>query len=220
MAKKKKNLSKTGGVIVIILFIGSTLAIGLRSLSDDSPEIIEGKEKIEFEGYTFYYDPIENSYSIFAKIEDNRIEYITDVKDATTRFAFRGDPRNISSINLDEDVVDIILNSNKIYLAYNPNEENLSKIAIAGIEIVRLTGNVFRIPSVEAYTEDADPVDPNVPLKTCEDATELTPIIFLEITDTTEIISEGNCIYVRGKNADELIEASDKLGMNLVGVKI
>lgn len=220
MAKKKNNLSQTGVIIVAVLLIGSTLAIGLHSLSEDQPDIIEGREKIDVNGYTFYFDPEENTYSIFAKIENNQILYNIDLKKATTRFAFREDPRILSNIPLNEDVVNIILSSNKLYLSYNPNDVNISKIAIAGIQIARITGNVFRIPTTEAYTEDAQPVDPNIPLRTCEDATDSSAVIILQITDTTEIISEGRCIIVKGENADELIQSADKLGMNLVGVKI
>ena len=151
MAKKKnQNLGKTGVILIAVLLIGSTLAIGLSSLGDDDPEIIKDKDKFEYEGYTFYYDSIENTYSIFAQIENNQIIYDVSMKDVTTRFAFREDPRNLSDIPLDIEAVTKILSASKIYLAYNPNENNISKIAISGIEIARFTGNVYKIPTVEA----------------------------------------------------------------------
>lgn len=222
MAKKKdKNLGKTGVIIVAILLVGSTLAIGLHSLDDTSdPSIIEDKEKIEVNGYTFYYDSQEDTYSIFAKIADNKIYYIEDLREATTRFAFRENPQNLSEVYLEPGVVDKILNSNKIYLAYNPNSKNISRITVAGIEIARLTGNVFKISTVEAYTEDADPIDPNVPLRDCNDSTNSTTVLSLEVSNSTEILLDNGCVHVKGSTADELIKSADKLGMNLVGIEV
>lgn len=210
---------KYGVMIVIILFVGSTLAIGIGTLSRDSPPPgIEDKEEIQIGEYTFYYDEIDNSYSIFAKIANNHIYYDIPLMEATSRFAFRADPRNMQFINMDPEVVDKILSGNRIYLTYSPNEDNISKVVVAGIQIARLVGNVFGLRLTEAYTEDSDPINEMVPLKDCSDASDTVTVIQLETADTTEIVSEGNCVIVRGKDANELINAADKVGMNLLGI--
>lgn len=211
---------KYGVIIIIILFLGSTLAIGLQTLGQTEPTIIKDKEEIIVKDYTFYFDDVENTYSIFAKIENNQIIYNIPLTEATTRFAFREDPRTIGEIHLDEDVTDKLLAGNKIYLTYNPNENNVSKIVVAGIEVARILGNVFGLNIIEAYTEDANPINEDVPLRDCSDASNTTTVIQLEVSDKTEIISEGNCIILKGTTPDELIRSADKLGMNLIGIEL
>lgn len=221
MAKKDKKLGKTGVILIAVLLIGSTLAIGLRSLGgEEKPQVLKNTEKIEFQNYTFYYEEKSKNYYAFANINKNQIEYVSDPNKATTRFGFRVDPRKVSGIPLEEGAVDTIVTSDKVYISFNPNQKNLSKVSIAGAQVSRLTGKVYKINTVGAYTEDAQPIEPSVPLRNCTDATNTTTVITLKVGDETEITSEDNCVFVKGKTPDKLIKAADKLGYNLVGIEI
>ena len=168
--------------------------------------------------YTFY-EELDGTYSIFARIEDNEINYVELPKDATTKFVFRADPRNVSEIYLDATAAAKVISSKKIYLAFNPNQPDLGQMGIATYEVARITAEVYRIQTISVFTEDAVPPDPNVPLRTCADATNTTTVITFEITNTTtKVYSAGNCVYVQGADADGLILAADRLGMALVNI--
>jgi len=71
---------------------------------------------------------------------------------------------------------------------------------------------------IDAYTQDADPIDPDVPIKTCSDSTTETLVIEFKIGTKDEVYMNGNCVVVEGKTADSLIESSDRLGYALVGI--
>ncbi len=131
---------------------------------------------------------------------------------------FRADPRNLSEIYITQDAVSRILNAKKVYISFNPNQQGLGEIRIATYQIARIIAKL-NIPVVGAYSEDADPIEPNIPIRDCSKSLEWIPVIMLELGDETKITS-GDCIYVRGATYDELILAADKLGMHLVGIRI
>lgn len=92
-------------------------------------------------------------------------------------------------------------------------------MAVAGAEISRITG-LYGITTVSAYTKDSEPVNPNIPIRTCADVKEGTGVIILEPNATTGINLKDGCVLVSGATADDLILAADKLGMNLLGIKV
>jgi len=204
---KKKRIPwwKKAMVIIPIIFL-STWALAMWNPLEGSEERPENV--FDISGYTFF-ELDDGTYGTYVMANDNKIPV-----------AFRLDPRNASEIYLEQEVIQPILNSAKVYITFNPNQENLAKIAVASAEIARITG-LYGINTVGAYTEDSDPVNPNVPLKTCNDANNQTSIIIMEITDSTGVsLGENNCIHVKGETADDLILAADKLGFNLLGIKV
>lgn len=133
---------------------------------------------------------------------------------------FRLDPREAEGIEVSNESTEKIYTSDKVYVTYNPNVDEVSKVAIAAIEISRVIPLITGLAITEAFTEDANPINPDIPLKTCDDATETTAVIQLEISDVNEVIREGECVIVKGTNPDDLILSADKFGMHLVGLKV
>ena len=114
--------------------------------------------------------------------------------------------------------------SSKIYITFDPNDENLGEFATAGVEISRLTGGLYNIPTIGAYTQDSDPINPNIPLKTCdEDATDSVTIITIDKVsggDQDGAFLQKDCIFIKAENTEDLRLIADRIGMNLIGITI
>ena len=132
---------------------------------------------------------------------------------------FRLDPREAGNISLEDQAVQQIINSKKIYLTFNPNHPDIAKIIVAAGEVARII-SLYGIEVITAYTEDSSPVNLNIPLKTCEDVSEEIGIVYINTGEATEVIVDMGCVVVNGKTADETIMAADKLGMNLIGIRL
>lgn len=209
--KKKMSIwAKIFAVIVIISMTGWIFAAYLDNPDNQNNGNKKYEGGFEISGYTFY-DLQDGTFGTFIGSGSEEIP-----------IAFRLDPRNASNISLADDSVARILAATKAYVVVNPNNQTeLAKIAVAAAEISRILP-LYNITTVGAYTEDSNPPNPNVPIKTCDDATNTTAVIHLKIDPDgrTEIKTVDNCVHVIGTTADDLILAADKLGYNLVGITI
>lgn len=201
--KKKINWWKKLMVIIPILFL-STWALSMwNPLEHKQPEGV-----FEVSGYTFYELP-DNTYGTYVVANGQKIPV-----------AFRLDPRNASEFYIQDGVVNEILKTGKTYITFNPNQEDLGKFAVASAEIARITG-LYGINTVGAYTEDSEPVNPNIPLRTCDDVSNTTSVILMQISNETGIyLDNNNCVHVNAENPDELILVADKLGFHLLGLNV
>jgi hypothetical protein len=168
-----------------------------------------------------YGTPIEISGYAFYQLADGTFVTEYETGGGKIPIQFRLDPRAASNMTLDDTSVSAILNSNKIYMTSSPNQPDLGKFAVASAEISRIL-SLYGLETIAAFTEDSDPPSPSVPLRTCDDASlsTKTAVIYLALGNTTGIANYGNCITVTGKTADDLILAADKLGYNLIGIKL
>ena len=204
--KRKFSFWKKLIVGLPILFIAVLMATMV--LGSWNPLEEEQQEGIfDVSGYTFF-ELEDNTYGTYVVANDNKIPV-----------AFRLDPRNASQYYIEEGIVNNILNSAKIYITFNPNQENLAKLAVASAEISRITG-LYGIPTVGAYTEDSEPINENVPLRTCADASDTVTVINMELSDSNSVTLDGACVFVSAENVDDLILVADKLGMNLLGINV
>ncbi|HIH14032.1 MAG TPA: hypothetical protein HA224_02140 [Nanoarchaeota archaeon] len=208
--KKKTKLWVKLLVGAIILFMVTwVIAIAFQDTGTSSTEK-KPKNYIQVGNYEFYI------------LEDNTFGTFLTASNQKIPIAFRLDPRQASNISIDSSVVTKILTASKTYIVFNPNEPRLNpaKFAVASAEISRIMG-IYGIPIIAAYSEDSNPVNPAVPIKTCNDATNTTVVLVLTAQSMSNAItSDGNCITVAGKNSDDLILTADKLGMHLVGIRL
>lgn len=200
---KKKFLATLLVIGLVVLVAG--MALGAWNPLDKTEEEQEGV--FDIAGYTFFELP-DDTYGTYVLKNNEKLP-----------IQFRLDPRNASNYYIDTDVVQNLLKSGKIYITFNPNQKDLAKIAVASLEISRITG-LYGIQTVGAYTEDSKPVNENVPIRTCKDADDKTSVILMQISDENKITTKDNCVYVSAETVDELILIADKLGMNLLGINV
>lgn len=206
---KKKKMSiwaKIFALVVIVSMTGWVFAAYFEN--PDNQDKKKNPDLIEISGYSFY-DLKDGTFGT----------YIGAGSSKQIPVAFRLDPRNASNISIDNKSATQLLTSKKVYVAVSPNNTELAKIAVAAAEISRILP-LYNITTVGAYTEDSNPPNPNVPIRTCKDVSDTVGIVYLSIGNKTGIETIDGCVYVTGTNADELILAADKLGYNLVGIRI
>lgn len=203
--KKKGDFWKKIMVAIpIIILIGGAFAMwNLSDKEDKKPENL-----IKVGNYDFY----EMDEGLFATA-------ITFGGKQIPVF-FRLDPRDAGNITLDGAVVNQILESNnKFYITFNPNDEDISKLVVAAGEIARIL-SLYGIPIVTSYTEDSNPINQDIPLKTCNDVSENIDVILISTGGDTGITTKQGCVVINGETADDTILAADKLGMNLIGIQL
>jgi len=210
--KPKKKMSiwtKVFAVVIIISMTGWVFAAYLENPdNEDSGNKKKDTSLIEIAGYTFY-DLQDGTFGTFISAGGKK----------EIPVAFRLDPRNASNISIDNSSVTQLLSSQKVYVAVSPNNTNLAKIAVAAAEISRILP-LYNITTIGAYSEDSNPINPNVPIKNCNDVSATIGVVYLSIGNRTGVETIDGCVHVTGINADELILAADKLGYNLVGILI
>ena len=210
---KPKDKSKAfwnKAIVVFIVIVMAASSIGFMFGDDDSNQEKEQlpENAIQVGNYTFY-DLGNNAFGTYVVIDNNQKQLVQ----------FRLDPREAGNVSLDEEALIDIVSAKKIYITSDPLGKDLGNVAIAAYQISRIIG-LSNIPTVGAYTRDSEPPNPNVPLKTCNDATNTTTVIILETGDFTGISEKDYCVHISGTNNTEMIKAADKLGMNLLGIRL
>ncbi len=190
-AEKKRDRRKqfaVGGVLIFLMFF-STLGYAFQSFGGDgSQEDGENLPTINYNGFEFKE---QNGFWILNKEGSN--------------FIFRKNPNQVTKIN----TVISPLNSylNKPLYIYSESIEAESEIRTNLIQIVN---------GIENACLEGEGCVENVSVKTCED----NFIIIKEKIEgeSTGIIQENNCIFIRGGKT-ELTELSDGFLFKLLGVE-
>src|SRR3989344_3598991 len=192
--RKEKSTNKTKQIIVwftVLILVGSMIGFfGISALTGAAPGLPNNAFRVG--DYVFY------------SLEDNTFGTLIKHGGKDIPILFRLDPRYAEGILLDQSVVQRVLGSQKIYLVLDPNAEEIAK---------------YVIEAITAYTEDSNPVQPEIPLRDCDAVDATTGVIKFQL-GTTGIVLENGCVIVAGNTPDELILAADKLGYNLVGIAI
>ncbi len=207
--KKASFWTKAFSALIILLMASWAIAMYEGKSSDTTNNGLNNSTKPDFEisGFAFFI------------LQDGSFATYVDVSGSKVPVAFRLDPRNASNISIDDSSVPELLGANKVYITLNPNQNDLGKFGVAAAEVSRIT-SLYNIETVASFTEDAKPSNPNVPIRTCADADNTTKIIYLNVGNETVVKDVNGCVYVTGKDADDMILAADKLGYNLLGIKL
>jgi len=200
--KKATPWGKLFAVLTIIFMAGWALALYVEKPAQEKNIL----EKFNVSGHSFY------------KLKDGTFGTVIDSGGQKIPIAFYLDPRNASTIPMSGNYT-ALLDMQKIYITFNPNQQNLSNFGIAAAQLARIPA-MYGIKVIGAYSEDANPVDPNVPIKTCKDASETTGIIFLTLGNNTSVYGQDNCFYVVGASPGDLVLAADRLSYALLGLKL
>jgi|GEM_PF-1642722 len=207
---KKKKVSiwyKIFAAIIIVTMIGWVLAIYVDNQTNDNNS--NGGSTFEVSGYTFFMTP------------DGAFNTMYETGSGEIPVPFRLDPREATNISIDSTAVPALLASTKVYITSSPKVDNYAMYAMAGVQVARLLG-LYSIQTLGAYTEDNEPPNPNIPLKTCADvsAEKKTSVIYVHLGNETAVRNENGCINITGITPEDLVLAADKLGYHLIGVKI
>ncbi|MFH0868799.1 MAG: hypothetical protein V1839_01080 [archaeon] len=210
--RRKSFFGKIASIAILIFMVGWVFAAyyGITNEGDQTNQDEISVKDISGTDYKFYI-LTDGTFGTYINIGNEKVPV-----------AFRMDPRNASLINLEESAVQQILSAKKLYITFNPNGiEDEGRMAVATAELSRIT-SLYGIETVGAYTKDSNPPNPSIPIRTCDDSRDLTTVIEMGVSNTTApgITNDRGCINVFAETPDALIDAADKLGMNLLGIKL
>ncbi len=129
-------------------------------------------------------------------------------------------PRDTTDVVVHQGVLDPVLrNPEQIFISVDPDEGALP--VVAGVEISRLTGNkynILNIPTRGALSrQPATHVE--IPIVTCDDASNSTTVIQLVHDPTANaIVSDGNCVILFYKDANESVRVADRYAYMLLRI--
>ena len=212
MKRKKFKIKSTDIITFFTVFILTSSLFGLSFIKDNEEEFI-------LPDNVFEYNSKLNNGTYYVEEEDSVfIVYLPLSNGQYYKMGYRLDPRLINNYEYPSDVLNIIQSNNKIYLSTNPNIID-GKINVAILELansISLAGLDSNTKMIESFTEDSNPINPEVPLKSC-DSEDF--VIEFNIVDRNEGVFIGdNCIQINAINSDRLINYADAVGYGLVGI--
>lgn len=190
--QKEKKLSFVGWFI-IILMVSSVFGVMFYGFSS-------GQNTFNYNDYKF-------------KVVGQR--YITEINNNDVAFYFL--PQEVLSINLTTDINSMLTNGQVFYIMFDPEDENMQYIDLLRFELAELglkgITNKFFIPGITKKSEIYD-----IPVISCENATQFQPILYFKTGNTTEIRNENNCIYFEARYNSDIVRLRDRLIYSITGV--
>jgi len=133
------------------------------------------------------------------------------------------DPRGLEDIEVEPTTRVVLLDPkpDQVYITFDPDMENKGHIALASTEIARALGTngIFRMRVNGAITKSVEGLESRV--FTCDDSSETQLIVELRYAEETKVFVDEHfwrCIVVQGKDEVELLRASDKVVLALLGL--
>jgi len=121
-------------------------------------------------------------------------------------------PGDLEYMQID-DAVRSLLDQPVYTVTYDPNAnmaENLGEMQYY-LEIQLQDSKAIE----RALTESADA---DLPVKSCEDATNAQPVIELRESEESGIVAEGNCVIIKAVDPYDLYQETERLAYHILGV--
>ncbi len=124
----------------------------------------------------------------------------------------RHEPQEMAGLKLSSKVKKDILSKKEVYIIIDPYAGLTGRTTIAALEIDKFLDNsyLFKIPVKSGFTKNYSEA-PDFPVKTCDDVTKDTGIIWLRTGKDNIIKSENGCVIIEGQTEDDLIRLADGL---------
>jgi hypothetical protein len=128
----------------------------------------------------------------------------------------RYDPVSLEDIDVDRRIFHTLRDDENIYITIDPYANLTSRTTIAALEIDKFIDNKYflNIPVNSSMTKPYH----DFPVRTCENATEKSSVIWLKKGQKNEISLQDSCVVVEGKTEEDLIRAADRLALYLIGI--
>ncbi|MFO8016512.1 MAG: hypothetical protein R6U32_05395 [Candidatus Woesearchaeota archaeon] len=217
---EEEKEKKTGiNFLFLMLFVVGVFAViilGVRLMANDEPVSIDELHKQNLEGEL---DPEEgymyNGYSFvraqgmwFTKIinkDTNEMHHIQ----------LHFGPRQVENITIRGDITRF-RDLNGTYMTFDPLGSDLGNVALAASELSINLAKYFRKNVVSACTKNETEICHKKDIVTCEN-NDRNPIIYIQESDVTGIVEDGNCIRIKGTELD-LARAADRILYEWMGV--
>ncbi|RME55471.1 hypothetical protein D6777_00420 [Candidatus Woesearchaeota archaeon] len=115
-------------------------------------------------------------------------------------------PKDLENISINYIPLNILNSMQKIYLSINPKDRNQEAL-------YELKRNIPLSPLVVTACYEDNELCTELPLKSCEDATDNIGVILLKESNLTKVEFKNNCLTIQGK---ELVKLVDKITLQQI----
>ncbi|MBN2368606.1 hypothetical protein JXC34_06300 [Candidatus Woesearchaeota archaeon] len=188
MAKKKKDNRMKKILIGIFMSIFMISSIGSVMIYYGNNNNDENKFTAEYSG---------KEYVFMRKVDNSGFQYY-EVSSESRSFTAFYLPEQLSYIDADNASKEKIRESQAFYLVFDPESQGLTYIDYLRFELGK------NIPPEKYFFEGITSESEiyQLPILTCQNASEFVPVIIIENANSTKISSTGNCIRVEFASHD------------------
>lgn len=186
------------------------------------------------------WDSVDNGASQGCDAEYNNFCFVQQDDLWSVRVMVNGQPYRIAVHHLPEELEDIPVDpkavetiqalstmvnqtgEGRLFITMNP--EAPSGVAIAGVEIAKITGeryDIYNIPTRAGLTKKPESVSKETPIVDCSSSGNETFVVYLREHDQNYVgVPEQypQCIVIQGTDADEVVKSADRFLYALFGV--
>ncbi|MEM4267792.1 MAG: hypothetical protein QXK37_03080 [Candidatus Woesearchaeota archaeon] len=196
--KEKTSLfSKKNMLGLFIVLIMTMSGIGYMVTQGDSTTE-------EYNGYKF----TSPSYGV----------WVTKIDGKQARFRYF--PGDIDSLPLDSELLDLVKSTKMVYLTYNPDDEAISEIELARLDLENQLPQLLKIYPVTGVTNVTSKYY-LYPYIDCQNATASVPVIVMKLNkeiNESRIGGNSGCILLEAARKEEILLLKDRFVYGLIGI--
>jgi len=183
MKQKEKNRGKFFSIFIVVIMTMSVLGflIGGRN---------SGEQKLKYNDITF------------TRKDNTWVALIND-----RQLVFDYFPEQVENINISQEIINK-LNTLEIDTTYDLNDSFAEGIALSQYRFQQNIGAITNIYVRQGLTSNNTF---NLPILTCENATDFVPVIYFKQSNETKIYSENKCIIIEADSEAGFLIAKDRL---------
>lgn len=186
--KEKRRIAMT--LFIVLIMIGSVAGFVVNYGSPD-----QDLDTFEYNGHTF----TRTNQGFVTTVNNRQVQLVLD-------------PQIVESIPSDSVSISEFNSASKIYLTFNPDDNFNTAASYFHSSI----GPHLHLPIFQACTEDIGGICEDLPIKTCEDATNEEKIIVFQKNDDNSVTYENNCLIIQGSS--DLVSTTQKAIQQLLGI--
>ena len=170
--------------------------------------------------FIFWPEP-DTSYNGFEFVQGPDGFYYVEINTAVGDqvVPFYHHPRELENISFDSDSISALAtaqaNRADVKIALDTRFANDSYIVVAGVEISKITGKVFVMPTTSAFTE---PISNTSRTYTCDDASPQSYVILFNQSPENKVESHGFCTVLQAESAREAVKVANLFVYKALGV--
>lgn len=206
--EKKSSSPLIIGIIIAVVLIVFASAIFIFNPSD-------GYSRSDYANYNhFAFEQTGNYWLTYVELQGVPYEA-----------PFYNHPLDIQDVPYDESITEFVLGVGHVNFTIAVSDNVGATPVLAGANIARITGRLYGVPTSSALY--AQPQDRSVNQTQyryvdCSDATELSPIIWINPKDDAQGVyrDEANpsCIIVGATSDEEILESADVLAYRILQI--
>lgn len=134
-------------------------------------------------------------------------------------------PEELELVSVPLNVVNNVYSKKALFLSLNSSLDNVptaaANAAIGAIEVGKIVGTKNNILNKQTMTTVTDSVASGINSSlsaTCLNASNVVGVIQFELSNTTQVIGDKNCLVVQGSSPTDIIKAADRLVFEILGI--